>query len=428
MLLLGVVIAIARGAGCPGCTFHEDPGWSWDGTTVVAPTGRIDLTVREGEGEPLSPVDIEPMVEQVTHDMAARGLRVTEPLGRMARSVQGEPTILVEFGLRPTDGHKVPAARGIRLLRRCGPTIAVDHFFHDVPDSALVNLASAHVLYQSDDCVGYNRFALVKRTAAEQLEDLVEEYGKEPPPVPAPAIPTAAPAASSSAKAAVPSLANGLALLGMIGGLFVCIVTLGVVLSRDAPPPADLDAIRRAMDGGDGPRGRPEREAERAEVVRRAHLHHEALLLDMGGLTHLNGVVGILVGIALGVGALASLGAGERATGGGLLVLAVLMGGLGWMQRSAGKRLRAFDRSGRRMASMLFAISLLSFPLGTLWGVLGLYAVNSAKGKRVLSPAYEEAVRRTPHIKRPTSLIAWVVLLFLVVVFVGVLSPILFRR
>ncbi len=156
-----------------------------------------------------------------------------------------------------------------------------------------------------------------------------------------------------------------------------------------APPMADVNLV-----AGGAPSD--------AEAIRREHIKHEASLRSFGGL-YLFGGVGMLL-LALSFVAMATGGNEEPAVGwvatGVSLALAAAYS---WV----GAGLRRLDRRVRLGASLLAAISLLSFPIGTLLGGYLLYLIHGAKGQIVFGEAYPGIVAATRHIKRPTSLLTW---------------------
>jgi len=90
-----------------------------------------------------------------------------------------------------------------------------------------------------------------------------------------------------------------------------------------------------------------------------------------------------------------------------------------------GRGLRRFQPWARMSSGILSALSLLSFPFGTLINVYFLYLLLSRKASVIFSPEYREIIGRTPHIKTKTALVEMIlccVLLTLQVIVMGMIS------
>ena len=138
-----------------------------------------------------------------------------------------------------------------------------------------------------------------------------------------------------------------------------------------------------------------------AEAIRRAHINHEAAIKSAGLLYYLNGaltVVGLVSVAVIGV-----TGLGELAAAALLVAMAVGLGLAGWGVR----KLRSWARA---LGSLLSGIGLLSFPVGTLINGYILYLLLSRKGRTVFSPAYQDVIAATPHIRYRTSIVVWIFL------------------
>ncbi|MDV6033499.1 MAG: hypothetical protein F9B45_26100 [Phycisphaera sp. RhM] len=156
------------------------------------------------------------------------------------------------------------------------------------------------------------------------------------------------------------------------------------------------------------------------ESFRRRYLSHEASIKSIGVLYLIPGVLMLVffVGMA-GVAAVSLLVDGNGMQGMGLVEAALvvgLYGGLGAVQIYTGLGLRRFKIAARRLATVFSTIGLLMFPIGTLINGYILYLLQSQKGKVVFSESYQDAIRRTPHIKYQTSLIVKVLVVILIAV------------
>lgn len=157
-----------------------------------------------------------------------------------------------------------------------------------------------------------------------------------------------------------------------------------------------------------------------AEEIRRQYLNHEASIRSVGCLYVWGGIFALVVA---GIGVLSLpfvffMGEGEatEAMGGaGFVVIVILLyGGLGALNYWLGKGLRQLDPKVRTLATVLFVIGLIGFPVGTMLSLYFLYLLHSEKGKRVMTPEYQQIVELTPHIKYKTSWIAWLALILLI--------------
>ena len=79
------------------------------------------------------------------------------------------------------------------------------------------------------------------------------------------------------------------------------------------------------------------------------------------------------------------------------------------------------------LSSILLLTSLVGFnpfglvgfnPIGLLFNGFVLWLVVGNKGKRVLTHEYQEIIAATPHIKLKTSIIVWILLAILLLIFV----------
>jgi hypothetical protein len=115
----------------------------------------------------------------------------------------------------------------------------------------------------------------------------------------------------------------------------------------------------------------------------------------------------------------------------------MLMVGAGvalWVaQLAAGWGLRKLRPWSKFVAGILVGIGLIrSFPVLTLAGGIGvsisvliLYLLFSAKGRKVLSPAYAEIVAQTPHLHSRTPPWVWIsiVLIVILILAFAIFSP-----
>jgi len=156
-----------------------------------------------------------------------------------------------------------------------------------------------------------------------------------------------------------------------------------------------------------------ERESD-SELVRKAHIAHEASVKSIGLLYWLGGVV-------IFIGGLVNLFDGhakpvDMAIGAALLLLAVV-------QIWVGTGLRKLNKTARIVTGVFSGIGLLGFPLGTVINGYILYLLFGKKGVVVFSDPYKEVIAATPLIKYKTSVVVWILLglvaLFILLIAVG---------
>ena len=152
-----------------------------------------------------------------------------------------------------------------------------------------------------------------------------------------------------------------------------------------------------------------------AEAIRQAHISHEASIKSIGILYYLGGVALIIFGIV-------SLAAVREGAVAPLMALFFLVLGAG--ELFAGWGVRALRKWGQVVGCVLSVFGLLGFPIGTLINLYILYLLLSKKGRTVFSPAYQEIIVATPHVKYKTSILVWIFLALLVaLVLAAVLLP-----
>lgn len=149
-----------------------------------------------------------------------------------------------------------------------------------------------------------------------------------------------------------------------------------------------------------------------APEIRRLHIGHEASVKAIGMLYYI-GAAGLLV-----VGIIALIGAaqGEMAVNIGIgLAMLAFCALYVWI----GRGLRTLNPKVKIPAGVLAGIGLIGFPVGTLINGYILYLLFSQKGTMVFSDDYKQIIADTPDVKYRTSVIVWIFLALLVVLFVG---------
>ena len=165
--------------------------------------------------------------------------------------------------------------------------------------------------------------------------------------------------------------------------------------------------------------GQPTKPGTKNEQIRREHVTHEASIKSFGFLYLLGGVLMIIGGcvmlfVCLTGGAPADVEPSFTA------LLALLSGVylvIGATQIWVAVGLRKLNQVGRIGGTIFGALGTLGFPLGTLICGYFLYLLWSEKGTMVFSPEYKDVIAATPHIKHKTSIIVWIALGLLALMF-----------
>lgn len=156
-----------------------------------------------------------------------------------------------------------------------------------------------------------------------------------------------------------------------------------------------------------------------AERIRHELVRHEAWVKVIGFLYLLAGS-GMSIA-ALGMLMVGTVGQASASEGTGMIFAMVLFSVLvAALYFWIGFGLRRLDRKVRIAAILLAAIGLLGFPLGTLINAYFLYLLASDKGRRVLSPEYQQVVAATPHIRCKSPLLVVILVVLLLLIAIGV--------
>lgn len=162
--------------------------------------------------------------------------------------------------------------------------------------------------------------------------------------------------------------------------------------------------------------------ASQAENIRNQYLSHEASVKSVGLLYMLGGGITMLLGVGYLFGGISLLTGGQEEFAqigpilAGVGAFCMLLGGL---QIYSAISLRKLGAPGRIIATIFSGIGLLGFPIGTLISGYILYLLWSAKGNFVFAPEYKNVIAQTPHIKYKTSIVVWILLGLLVLLFAG---------
>jgi hypothetical protein len=136
------------------------------------------------------------------------------------------------------------------------------------------------------------------------------------------------------------------------------------------------------------------------EARRREHIQHEASVQSIGTIYYLVAGLYGMGGLAIAGTALAKEPLIAAMIAGLALVFAVLVAALG-------RGVRKLLRVSRTVATVLAAIGLLGFPVGTLVNGYILYLLHSKKGNVVFSDEYKTIIAATPQIvyRTPRSVV-----------------------
>lgn len=163
-----------------------------------------------------------------------------------------------------------------------------------------------------------------------------------------------------------------------------------------------------------------------AESVRKAHAKHELGVRQLGALCYLAGLGTVLAAAAIPFVEISSrnqsIASDPTAVGRGVgpaeslvfIFMVVFCFGLGVIYFATGWGLRRLLPWSRWMLVGLSLVSMISPPFGTAIGAYGLYLALSQKAKVVFSPAYQEVMRETPHLKPKTSRIVTILAALLI--------------
>lgn len=182
---------------------------------------------------------------------------------------------------------------------------------------------------------------------------------------------------------------------------------------RPAPTGGLDDLYRSPTSDVEGPKP-TEGEPTDAEAVRKAHLNHETSVKSVAWL-YLLGIAGTLYAtylIATVPGAAGVINADPTVTIAIYLIFALVFGAVAMGLR----KLAEWSRIG---SSILAALGMLQFPIGTIINGYIVYLMISKKGRMVFSAEYRDIINRTPHIKYRTSTFTKVVLGVLLLILVG---------
>lgn len=156
----------------------------------------------------------------------------------------------------------------------------------------------------------------------------------------------------------------------------------------------------------------------RDEIIRKEYLNTEATIKSVGILYYLGAIVLILVSVIPFTKSNPDLRSSDLIPVVLFLLLSIGMGVTAYGLR----RLQSWTR----IASIIISSIALIIGLINLSGgiIIHIYILVKMMGKQaafVLTPEYQQIVANTPHVKRKTSVLVWVLLIVLLMVLIGIL-------
>ena len=158
---------------------------------------------------------------------------------------------------------------------------------------------------------------------------------------------------------------------------------------------------------------KPGYQQSEAEQVRRTHLNAEANITGLG-LIYLIGGILATIGIVTNPTQTQAEPGSAEATG---YLIGTILFPLCFLVLGYG--LRKLNAAARIIAGILSSFGLFAVPVGTAISIVLLYILFCKKGRFVTTPAYEEIIAKTPHVKRKTSIVVWIFLALLLLILAG---------
>lgn len=157
-------------------------------------------------------------------------------------------------------------------------------------------------------------------------------------------------------------------------------------------------------------------------AIRQAHIKHEASIRSVGLLYYLFGAMAALGSVSM-IFTFTTVNTNQSD---GMLsflwIILVIYLAIAGVLIVTARGLRKLKRWARIPTTILSALGLISFPIGTLINGYILYLIWSQKGKTIFTPEYQEVVEATPEIKYRTSVLAWIILILLVIGLVAMVA------
>jgi hypothetical protein len=161
------------------------------------------------------------------------------------------------------------------------------------------------------------------------------------------------------------------------------------------------------------------------ELIRREHLNTEASIKTVGILYYLGAMALIATGVI-------TFDSSKIVKTGNDLLLGIFFMLLGVGMGVAAYGLRRLQSWARPLTILVSSVVTIIGLINLSWGVvIHIYIFAQMLGKRgkfVMAPEYQRIIAATPHVKRKTSVVVWVVLIVLLILLIGIIAANSFRN
>lgn len=171
-----------------GFRLDDQTGWRQEGDRLIGPAGQaLAFAFEPATDDEIVALEVKDIVRErakLVVEMAERKLVARDVEGRIVTTPIGEPGVLLLYTLTAGKGYEgeVPP-RGIRIIRRCGPTVRLTDE-GEAPDQAALLEAAGQLLWAAPECEQYNTRPFRRVETPEATDPLFV-----PPPDPEPARP-----------------------------------------------------------------------------------------------------------------------------------------------------------------------------------------------------------------------------------------------
>ena len=157
------------------------------------------------------------------------------------------------------------------------------------------------------------------------------------------------------------------------------------------------------------------------ELIRREHINTEASIKSVGILYY----IGALALVSIGVIGLNTSARGKSGFDLPLGMMFLLLGvGMG-VAAFGLRRLRSWARIPTIiLSSIALIIGLINLSGGIVIHIYILAKMLGKQGQFVMTPEYQRIIAATPHVKRKTSVVVWVLLILLLIILIGIIAAI----
>ncbi len=160
------------------------------------------------------------------------------------------------------------------------------------------------------------------------------------------------------------------------------------------------------------------------EEIRKQHINTEGTMKSVGTLYYFGAFMLVLYGLILMGTGLSAMKEGSWVA----VLIGVVLLALGIGQGRLAYGLSRLSSWARTPTIVLSSIGLLAIPVGTLINIYILVRITGQKGQFIFTPEYQRIIAATPHVKRKTSVVAWVVLIVLLLILIGSIVSNMYRH